>query len=190
MTSDLCARLAGHHAGGRFEDRSWSECRDLCCRDPQCKSFNHRVMDGYNCALSHEAKEDVPNSYKQLRSCQPGGWTYNDVVDASRQRKKRSHSTEHVTFNHQPTQTTRKKLIFDRSNSWSSKIVIKRNTVKNEEELTTGEDDPKKVRAVECKLDKARGSADWTYIPSSCYGEPLKYLTIQPIQCLCCIRIF
>ena len=174
VTSNLCARIDGHNEGGKFEDRSWSECRDLCCREPLCKSFDHRTTGGYNCALSYVTRTDVPASYRKVKSCEPGGWTYNELVDVTR--RKRSLSIENVTANLKPTQKFGKRLINDRSDSWLKKRRIKRqtDTGKSKEELTTGEDNPKKVRAVECKLDEIGGSADWTQNPLACYGESFK----------------
>ena len=50
----------------KFYKKLYEECERLCCRDPKCQSFDHRILRkyDYNCALYYETKDDAGKSYK------------------------------------------------------------------------------------------------------------------------------
>ena len=84
-----CAHIMGHNDGGKFSGKALDECRELCCADPMCKSFDHRLidkeMDGGNCAISYKTKDDVRNDYHtdSGNSCTESSWSYTEINQSS-----------------------------------------------------------------------------------------------------------
>jgi len=86
------AMIWGHGEGGSFSfyndyspeswtdlPSGWTQCRDRCCRDEKCKSFDYRQNEGPNCKIAYVTKDEAPNSFRTL-SDNSGEWEYNEMV--------------------------------------------------------------------------------------------------------------
>jgi len=86
-----CAFLLDHDDGGSFDfENTWQgtiydQCKDQCCRDENCKSFDYREDAGPNCRISYVTKDEVPDSFistldPEYNRCESGSWTYNEIA--------------------------------------------------------------------------------------------------------------
>ena len=47
------------HTEMSYNDKSFEDCKTLCCENSMCKSFDHGDQSGYNCAIIYKTKDEV-----------------------------------------------------------------------------------------------------------------------------------
>ena len=60
-----CSGIFGH-TKKKFYEKRYEECLSLCCKDPKCQSFDHRMAPKYkyNCAIIYETINDAGDAYR------------------------------------------------------------------------------------------------------------------------------
>ena len=60
-----------------FKPKTWEECLELCCKDPNYKSFDHNIDGERKCCISHHTIEDVAQEYRNKQTGPK--WSYSEM---------------------------------------------------------------------------------------------------------------
>ena len=76
-----CFYISGHNEGGALSDKTWAECREACCADQKCKSFDYGThgMHGKKCYISHVNADEKPDKFMASRDCWSNPLSYNEI---------------------------------------------------------------------------------------------------------------
>ena len=69
--------ISQHNEGGVFKQKTWEECLELCCKDPNCKSFDHNIDGERKCCISHQTMESVAQRYRNKNTGPK--WSYSKI---------------------------------------------------------------------------------------------------------------
>ena len=69
--------IKAHNEGGVFKPKTWEECLELCCKDPNCKSFDHNIDGERKCCISHQTIEGVDQQYRNKQTGPK--WSYSEL---------------------------------------------------------------------------------------------------------------
>ena len=63
-------------------DKTWAECREACCADKKCKSFDYGThgVNGKECFISHVNADEKPDSLIHIETdCWANPLSYNEI---------------------------------------------------------------------------------------------------------------
>ena len=72
-----CAWISGHNDVS-FSGKTWSECKEACCNDQKCKSFDFNT-NKEKCQLSYVSRAEVQDSFKFETICSTDPWSYTEI---------------------------------------------------------------------------------------------------------------
>ena len=72
-----CAWISGHNDKVLL-GKTWLDCKEACCEDSKCKSFDFAIVEG-KCQIAYVSKIDKPDAFVSKPFCSLNPISYTEI---------------------------------------------------------------------------------------------------------------